>query len=82
MTSSSEGLESSWAIGVLALICSLAVLANVLVLLVVTLSKTFRGATEVFVANLAVADLLLAGLAMPLKLNQAASNEEDFIGGK
>ena len=82
MTSNTEGITSYSFIVVLGAICALAVFSNILILLVIALSKHFRGVTEMFIGNLAVSDLILAGLAIPLKLHQAASGSHDFLGGK
>ncbi|XP_041376757.1 histamine H2 receptor-like [Gigantopelta aegis] len=83
MTSKDDGLTSLLFIGVLAVICTLSVLSNVLVIVVTALKRTIKSCTDIFIINLAVSDLLLAGLALPLKLNNAAmsSYKHGFSGG-
>jgi len=62
-------------------VCSVAVLSNLLVIVVIALDKTLNSVTEMFLVNLALSDVILAGIGVPLKLKQAASQSEDFAEG-
>lgn len=63
-------------------ICVLGVMMNLLVILVLALNRNMRASTDLFVVNLSVSDILLAGLALPLKINTALYADGDFHGGK
>ena len=82
MTSSSEGLDSDAIFVIVAIICACAIGSNILVIVLVLLNKTVKTVTEIFICNLAVSDLILAGFAIPLKLNQATETHGHFTGGK
>ena len=82
MSGSGGEINSLVMVGVLGAICLLAVLANLLVLVVIAMNRHFRAVTDVFICNLAVSDLLLAGIAIPLKLNEAVSGSDGFVDGE
>nr|KAG5701117.1 hypothetical protein BaRGS_002593 [Batillaria attramentaria] len=66
MTSTSEGLDTS-VVACLSIICIIGVITNIIVI-VVTLRKAAgkKLATDVFIINLAVSDVILGGITLPL----------------
>ena len=58
-----------------------AVLSNGLVIYCVIKIKKLRTITNVFICNLSISDILLAGFIMPQKLHDI-SHKEDFFEGK
>ncbi|XP_076456364.1 QRFP-like peptide receptor [Babylonia areolata] len=73
MTSSSQGVDSLKVVLTIGLICVLAVFCN-LVVVVLTSRKSCsrqKSATSMYIVNLAVSDLILAGVTMPLILLDA-----------
>ena len=85
MTAVSSGLNSTPIIAVIALLCCAGLISNVLVLLVLYRNKRFRHSTDFFVANIALCDIVLNAVAVPININQALRNQygmDGFIGGR
>ena len=59
-----------------------AVLSNFLAIYCIVRFKKLRTATNVFICNLAVSDILLAGFVMPQKIHDITHDGEDFYEGK
>ncbi|XP_064598788.1 neuropeptide FF receptor 2-like [Liolophura sinensis] len=81
MTSSSGTDIDAGLAAMVICICVLGVILNLLVILVVALNRNMRASTDLFVVNLSISDILLAGLALPLKINTALYADGDFHGG-
>ena len=79
MTSSSEGVDSQGVAATIGIVCIIAVFANVIVV-VVTWRKpdNQKSATNLFIVNLAVSDVILAGVTMPVILLDANMNIAGF----
>ncbi|KAL8561512.1 hypothetical protein ACOMHN_057206 [Nucella lapillus] len=72
MTSSSQGADSVGVILTIGLICVVAVVANILVVILTTRkSGSKKSCINMYIVNLAVSDLILAGVTMPLILMDA-----------
>ena len=65
---------------IMAVMLLFAVLSNGLVIYCVIKIKKLRTITNVFICNLSVSDILLAGFIMPQKLHDI-SHKEDFFEG-
>ena len=72
MTSSSKGVDSLGVALTIGIICFIAVFAN-LIVFILTWRKASnqKNATNLFIINLAVSDVILAGITMPLILMDA-----------
>jgi hypothetical protein len=81
MTSSSAGFDSVGFIVVIGAICVIAVISNIIVV-VLTCRRPSGShvATNLFIVNLAVSDIILGGVTMPLILLDA--NIPDFMASK
>uniref|UniRef100_A0A3Q3JGJ9 5-hydroxytryptamine receptor 2A n=1 Tax=Monopterus albus TaxID=43700 RepID=A0A3Q3JGJ9_MONAL len=62
------GLEKNWAALLILVIIAVTVMGNVLVILAVSLEKKLQNATNYFLMSLAVADMLLGILVMPVSM--------------
>ena len=69
-------------VGFMLFICAVAVIFNILVIIVTAKVGKFRTSIEVFLTNTSLADILLAGVALPLYFKQALEYDEDFQGGR
>ena len=77
----SGGIASPALAVILTVLCAGGVISNVLVLIIVFMTQV-TGVTESFICNLAVNDLLLAGVAIPIQLAQGLSSGHGFTGGR
>ena len=59
-----------------------AVCSNALVIYCVIRIKKLRTVTNVFICNLSVSDILLAGVVIPQRLHDAYYHMDDYIEGK
>ena len=66
---------------IMAVMLLFAVLSNGLVIYCVIKIKKLRTITSLFICNLSVSDILLAGFIMPQKLHDI-SHKDDFFEGK
>lgn len=67
---------------ILTIMCVIAVLLNIIVIIVVSTKTCARTSVDGFIINLCVSDILLAGIALPLRLNNGSHEGESFKGGK
>ena len=77
-----DGVENSTLFMVVLAICALAVLVNALVITVIVTKYSHPTSVDVFLINLAVIDILLAGLVHPLQFYNVFLQKKSFIGGK
>ena len=68
-------------IGTMACICAVAVILNILVITVIGKVGGFRTSIEIFVTNLAVNDILQAGVVLPVHFKNISVRDKDFHGG-
>ncbi|KAA8593150.1 hypothetical protein FQN60_009266, partial [Etheostoma spectabile] len=61
-------VEKNWAALLILLVIAITVLGNILVILAVSLEKKLQNATNYFLMSLAVADMLLGILVMPVSM--------------
>lgn len=61
-------LEKNWAALLILLVIAVTVMGNILVILAVSLEKKLQNATNYFLMSLAVADMLLGILVMPVSM--------------
>nr|AKQ63069.1 orphan G-protein coupled receptor 63 [Platynereis dumerilii] len=80
-SSATEGTESFALVVILLIVCCLSVIVNLLILIVIASKPEFRSKTEAFISNMAASDIMLAGIAVPIKLAQTLSLKKDFTGG-
>lgn len=80
MTSTNDGLENKNGVIILLILCVLSSIVSLLIVALVIFDKKFHGTTEILMGNLAVADLILSAIGVPVKLAQALSNSDDFVG--
>ena len=59
-----------------------AVCSNILVIYCIFRFKKLRTVTNVFICNLSISDILLAGFVMPQKIHDVTHDGEDFYEGK
>ncbi|XP_064615836.1 P2Y purinoceptor 4-like [Liolophura sinensis] len=78
MTSKDDNIEGSWMAGVMLSMCALGVVLNILVIIVVTRTPMMRRSADLFIVNLSVSSILLAGLSLPLKLVVPFDNQIDL----
>ena len=65
---------------IMAIMLAFAVLSNSLVIYCVVRLKKLRTITNVFICNLSISDILLAGFILPQKLHDIFHKEEYFEG--
>ena len=65
----------------MACICAVAVILNILVITVIGKVGGFRTSIEIFVTNLAVNDILQAGVVLPVHFKNVSIRDKDFYGG-
>lgn len=66
----------------LTLLCVIAVTLNTLVVFFVISTKIQPYTSiDLFIINLCISDILLAGIALPVRLNNASHKGESFKGG-
>ena len=68
--------------GTMLFICTVAVVLNILVIGIIFKSGRFRTSVDIFVTNLAVSDILQAGVVLPIHFSDLTGNTHDFAGGK
>ena len=73
--------DHPWYIGTMACICAVAVILNILVITVIGKVGGFRTSIEIFVTNLAVNDILQAGVVLPVHFKNVSIRDKDFYGG-
>lgn len=66
----------------LTIMCILAVLLNSVVILVLATKAHSFTSVDLFIINLCISDILLAGIALPVRLNNGSHEGEDFRGGR
>jgi len=66
----------------LTLLCVIAVALNILVVIVISTKIQPYTSVDLFIINLCISDILLAGIALPVRLNNASHKGESFKGGK
>lgn len=62
------GVEKNWAALLILVVIAVTVMGNILVILAVSLEKKLQNATNYFLMSLAVADMLLGILVMPVSM--------------
>ena len=65
----------------LTILCGIAVLFNSAVIIVLLKKLNTFSTVDVFIINLCVSDVLLAGIGLPARLNNPSHEEESFAGG-
>ncbi|XP_063443091.1 QRFP-like peptide receptor [Mytilus trossulus] len=66
----------------LSLMCIFAVCLNILLVTGILLTKKQQySSVELFIVNLCISDILLAGVAVPVRINNASHKGESFVGG-
>ena len=68
-------------IGTMIFICAVAVVLNILVITVIGTVGRFRTSVEIFVTNLAINDILQAGIVLPIHFKNVSMRDKDFYGG-
>lgn len=69
-------------LGILMCLCVISLVLNVLVITVVLKDNKLKTPIDFFMLNLALSDILLGCVALPIKISNAARQGEDFYGGK
>ena len=62
--------------------CAIAVFLNLFLIIVLATRMTPCTVIERFIINLSFSDLLLAGICLPVRLNDGSHKGEGFVGGK
>ncbi|CAG2252909.1 NPFFR2 [Mytilus edulis] len=66
----------------LSLMCIFAVCLNILLVTGILFTKKQQySSVELFIVNLSISDILLAGVAVPVRINNASHKGESFVGG-
>ena len=65
----------------LTILCILAVILNIVVIAVFSTRLQPYTSVDLFIMNLCISDILLAGIALPVRLNNASHEGENFKGG-
>ena len=68
-------------IGTMTCVCAVAVVLNILVIVVIGKASGFRTSVEILVTNLAVDDILQAGVVLPVHFKNVSIRDQDFYGG-
>ena len=67
---------------IILVVCGVSVLLNISVIAVIAKLARLQTAVDIFLTNLAVSDILLAGLVHPLHFKNVFIHEGSFVGGK
>ena len=82
MTTSSDAFNNPAYIAAMLSICVVAVALNVLVIAIIGKIGRFRTSVEIFLTNLAVSDIIHAGVVLPIHFKNLSVQNENFYGGR
>ena len=82
MTTSSDAFNHPAYIAAMLSICVVAVALNVLVIAIIGKIGRFRTSVEIFLTNLAVSDIIHAGVVLPIHFKNLSVQNQDFYGGR
>lgn len=78
-TTASEGAQYNWLVLLLGIMVFVGIFGNVLVCLAVLIERRLQNATNYFLLSLAIADLLVSALVMPISIVNEVYGECNFI---
>ena len=81
MSGEEAGYDPAY-IGTMLGVCAIAVLLNIVVIVLIFKVGKYRTSVDFFVTNLAVSDMIQAGIVLPIHFQQLSRKNRDFHGGK
>ena len=81
MSGEEAGYDPAY-IGTMLGVCAIAVLLNIVVIVLIFKVGEYRTSVDIFVTNLAVSDMIQAGIVLPIHFQQLSRKNRDFHGGK